>query len=83
MVAMHENERNAFQCYRRDRAQRDEQVQTQSVERHELQREIVSVRYRHASRTESLFRDLAHQRSPIDIHRSQSAERSLGMDFGR
>lgn len=54
-----ENEREAFHATRRDRAQRDDLVADQLKERRGLQREIVAVRQRYASRVSDLHRDIA------------------------
>lgn len=60
-----QNETEAFAGFWRDRGQRDMLVADQLKERRTLQREIVAVRHRHASRAEELHSDLARQtRSP-------------------
>jgi hypothetical protein len=55
------NEAEAFECFRRDRQQRNELVADQLKERRILQREIVAVRARHAGRVSELHRDLTWQ----------------------
>lgn len=56
-----QNETEAYQTFRRDRQQRNELTAAQMKDRRSLQREIVAVRVRHASRTSELYRDLARQ----------------------
>jgi hypothetical protein len=71
-----ENEREAFNAYQRDRTQRGALVASQLTERRDLQREIVAVRQRHASRVLSLHRDIAQQRNAPEINRNQAMRRS-------
>lgn len=56
-----QNEAEAYQAFRRDRQQRSDLIAEQMKDRRSLQREIVAVRVRHASRTSELYRDLARQ----------------------
>lgn len=71
-----ENEQDAFNAMRRDRAQRDGLVAEQLKERRSLQREIIAVRHRHETRTRALHRDIAYQRNP-------GAEAGLSQATGR
>lgn len=58
-----QNEAEAFQAFRRDRDQRNGLIGDQMKDRRALQREIVAVRQRHASRVTELHRDLSRQQS--------------------
>lgn len=56
-----QNEAEAYQAFRRDRNQRNGLIADQMKDRCALQREIVAVRVRHASRVSELHRDLSRQ----------------------
>ena len=64
--AVKENEAEAFAAFQRDRAQRNELVADQMKERRALQREIVVVRQRHASRVADLHHDISRQAAARD-----------------
>ncbi len=75
------NEADALAALRRDRDQRHELVTEQLKERRNLQREIVAVRNRHASRVADLYRDLSRQsesREHGDILRDNFTQASNG-----
>lgn len=74
-----ENEAEALQAVRRDRGQRDALVSDQLRERRTLQREIVAIRQRHASRVEELHGDLARQ----DQARDAPANERTAASFNR
>lgn len=67
-----ENERETFNAFQRDRVQRDGLVSEQLKERRALQREIVAVRSRHASRVQDLYRDISQLRAGSNLQRAQS-----------
>lgn len=56
-----QNEFEALEGLRRDRAQRDALIGAQLKDRRELQRDILRVRHRHAAQLLGLHRDLARQ----------------------
>lgn len=78
-----ENERETFDAYRRDRAQRDELVADQLNERRSLQREILVVRGRHASRVLDLHRDVSRLREGSEVRRDQSRSPEKARDARR
>ena len=67
-----ENEREAFNAFQRDRAQRDALIVDQLKERRMLQREIVAVRQRHQSRVQDLHRDISQFRGGLEAGRGHS-----------
>lgn len=82
-AAAKENERETFEAYKRDRAQRDELVSDQLKERLGLQREILAVRGRHASRVLDLHRDVARLREGNEVQHGQSRGPDTSRSRGR
>ncbi len=78
-----ENEGETLKALQRDRSQRDDLVAEQLKERRGLQREMVAVRHRHASRVDELHSDIARQKEGPGIQFQPSRGASRGPTFER
>lgn len=75
-----ENEAEALQSLRRDRAQRDALIRDHLCERADLQRDTMQQRERHARQVLALYRDAARFRQMRD---DRAATRDVAPDISR